>query len=33
MDKTKAKTQLGIAIPHWRTSLKACLATRLAEME
>ncbi|GAB3580528.1 SDR family oxidoreductase [Hymenobacter daeguensis] len=32
MDKTKAKTQLGIAIPHWRTSLKACLA-RLAEME
>jgi dTDP-4-dehydrorhamnose reductase len=32
MDKTKAKTQLGIAIPHWRTSLKACLS-RLAEME
>ena len=32
MDKTKAKTQLGIAIPHWRTSLKACLA-RLAEIE
>lgn len=25
MDKTKAKTQLGLAIPHWRTSLKVCL--------
>ena len=25
MDKTKAKTQLGIQIPHWRTSLKECL--------
>lgn len=32
MDKTKAKTQLGIAIPHWRTSLQACLS-RLAELE
>jgi dTDP-4-dehydrorhamnose reductase len=32
MDKTKAKTELGIAIPHWRTSLQACLA-RLSEME
>ena len=28
MDKTKAKTQLGVAIPHWRTSLQTCL-TRL----
>ncbi|GAC1371695.1 MAG: dTDP-4-dehydrorhamnose reductase [Hymenobacter sp.] len=26
MDKTKAKTQLGVAIPHWRESLKVCLA-------
>ncbi|UYZ61510.1 dTDP-4-dehydrorhamnose reductase [Hymenobacter weizhouensis] len=25
MDKTKAKTQLGIAIPHWRESLKQCM--------
>lgn len=25
MDKTKAKTQLGVAIPHWRDSLKVCL--------
>ena len=25
MDKTKAKTQLGVAIPHWRTSLQTCL--------
>jgi dTDP-4-dehydrorhamnose reductase len=25
MDKTKAKTQLGVAIPHWRESLKVCL--------
>ncbi len=25
MDKTKAKTQLGVVIPHWRTSLKMCL--------
>jgi dTDP-4-dehydrorhamnose reductase len=32
MDKTKAKTQLGIAIPHWRTSLEACLA-QLASIE
>jgi len=29
MDKTKAKTQLGVAIPHWRTSLQTCLG-RLA---
>jgi dTDP-4-dehydrorhamnose reductase len=26
LDKTKAKTQLGVAIPHWRTSLQTCLA-------
>jgi dTDP-4-dehydrorhamnose reductase len=32
MDKSKAKTELGIAIPHWRTSLQTCL-NRLAEME
>ncbi|GAB2862307.1 SDR family oxidoreductase [Hymenobacter ruber] len=25
MDKTKIKTQLGVAIPHWRESLKVCL--------
>jgi dTDP-4-dehydrorhamnose reductase len=25
MDKTKAKTALGVAIPHWRTSLATCL--------
>lgn len=25
MDKTKAKTALGVAIPHWRTSLQTCL--------
>jgi len=25
MDKTKAKQTLGIAIPHWRTSLQTCL--------
>jgi dTDP-4-dehydrorhamnose reductase len=25
MDKTKAKTQLGLVIPHWRDSLKTCL--------
>lgn len=25
MDKTKAKTQLGVAISHWRDSLKVCL--------
>ncbi|WP_310396271.1 dTDP-4-dehydrorhamnose reductase [Hymenobacter sp.] len=30
MDKTKAKTQLGVVIPHWRTSLAVCLR-RLAE--
>lgn len=32
MDKTKAKTQLGVAIPHWRTSLQTCLS-RLAAAE
>ncbi|WP_139924456.1 dTDP-4-dehydrorhamnose reductase [Hymenobacter sp. DG01] len=26
MDKSKAKTQLGVAIPHWRESLKVCLS-------
>lgn len=26
MDKTKAKAQLQLAIPHWRTSLKVCLS-------
>jgi len=26
LDKTKAKTHLGVAIPHWRTSLQTCLA-------
>jgi len=26
MDKTKAKTNLGVAIPHWRESLKVCLS-------
>ncbi len=25
LDKTKAKTQLGVVIPHWRTSLQTCL--------
>lgn len=25
MDKSKAKAQLGVAIPHWRTSLAECL--------
>jgi dTDP-4-dehydrorhamnose reductase len=30
MDKTKAKTTLGLAIPHWRESLKVCM-NRLAE--
>ena len=29
MDKTKAKTQLGLDIPHWRASLAVCLG-RLA---
>ena len=32
MDKTKAKTQLGVSIPHWRTSLGICLQ-RLAAAE
>ena len=31
MDKTKAKAQLGVAIPHWRASLRECLS-RLATM-
>ncbi|TGE23374.1 dTDP-4-dehydrorhamnose reductase [Hymenobacter metallicola] len=26
MDKTKAKAQLGVAIPHWRESLKVCIS-------
>jgi len=26
MDKTKAKTQLGLTIPHWRSSLAQCLS-------
>ena len=30
MDKTKAKSQLGVVIPHWRDSLRVCLG-RLAE--
>lgn len=25
MDKTKAKTKLGVAIPHWRQSLRVCM--------
>ncbi|GAB3234733.1 dTDP-4-dehydrorhamnose reductase [Hymenobacter seoulensis] len=25
MDKSKAKTQLGVAIPYWRDSLKVCI--------
>ena len=25
MDKTKAKAHLGVAIPHWRESLRVCL--------
>lgn len=25
LDKTKAKTQLGLTIPHWRVSLQECL--------
>ena len=32
MDKTKIKTVLGVAIPHWRASLQTCLA-RLAAAE
>ena len=32
LDKTKIKTQLGVAIPHWRESLKVCLS-RLAAAE
>ena len=30
MDKTKVKTALGVAIPHWRESLVVCMG-RLAE--
>jgi dTDP-4-dehydrorhamnose reductase len=30
MDKSKAKMQLGVAIPHWRASLQVCLS-RLAQ--
>ena len=26
MDKAKAKTQLGVVIPHWRESLQVCLS-------
>jgi dTDP-4-dehydrorhamnose reductase len=26
MDKSKAKTQLGVAIPHWRDSLELCIS-------
>ncbi|OGX86651.1 dTDP-4-dehydrorhamnose reductase [Hymenobacter lapidarius] len=25
MDKTKAKTELGVAIPHWQASLRTCM--------
>jgi dTDP-4-dehydrorhamnose reductase len=32
MDKTKIKSQLGVAIPHWRESLKTCVE-RLAAAE
>ena len=32
LDKTKAKTRLGVAIPHWQASLKTCLE-RLAAAE
>ena len=32
LDKTKIKTALGVAIPHWRTSLRVCLE-RLAAGE
>ena len=31
LDKTKIKTALGMAIPHWRVSLKVCLARLPAE--
>ncbi|QJX47417.1 dTDP-4-dehydrorhamnose reductase [Hymenobacter taeanensis] len=26
MDKSKAKTQLGVSIPHWRDSLEVCIS-------
>jgi dTDP-4-dehydrorhamnose reductase len=32
MDKTRAKTQLGVVIPHWRTSLHTCLS-RLSQQQ
>ncbi|UOQ74245.1 dTDP-4-dehydrorhamnose reductase [Hymenobacter cellulosilyticus] len=32
MDKTKAKTQLGVTIPHWQESLRVCIS-RLAAAE
>ena len=32
LDKTKIKTALGVAIPHWRASLKTCVE-RLAAGE
>ena len=31
MDKTKAKTQLGLAIPHWRESLQTCISRLSAQ--
>jgi dTDP-4-dehydrorhamnose reductase len=31
MDKSKIKAQLGVAIPHWRVSLKECLGRLAAE--
>jgi dTDP-4-dehydrorhamnose reductase len=31
MDKTKAKTRLGVAIPHWQQSLQVCLARLAAQ--
>ncbi|PJJ58813.1 dTDP-4-dehydrorhamnose reductase [Hymenobacter chitinivorans] len=30
MDKTKAKTQLGVAIPHWQESLRVCISRLMA---
>jgi dTDP-4-dehydrorhamnose reductase len=31
LDKTKAKTQLGVAIPHWQHSLRVCLERLAAQ--
>ena len=31
LDKTKIKAALGVAIPHWRASLKVCLARLAAD--